>query len=360
MSTGQAEVDDIADGPLAGFTRIRETAEAFMDKRDLAGDGWHEEVVTAVAVTEGRPQIDVVEFSRNQEGLGVNALGADYLWWWIDRATEECFGMLVQAKRLKRSGSDWHVDVTHKEGKQLTDLIRTADELQVPAVYAVYTGGLVFREPLACQHDEGATDPPDPSVACLPCRKMAISMITAFQLTSGWYSPQVTAGLVLGEAVPVEDLVDPTVPSPPVWDLNLREITDPQLRDFLMKRQGGSREIARRIFRKVAEHRRGAFSAASAELLAVPGAPIFADVPEDTGHFPGPYYRHVLQGLRTSPPAYVQSLRRPPTLDEFWEPTSSTDGYIGRMTAASGPLSRRRPPPELQDRNIAGIVLITL
>lgn len=154
--------------------------------------------------------------------------------------------------------------------------------------------------------------------------------------------------------------MDPTVPSPPVWDLNLREITDPQLRDFLMKRQGGSREIARRIFRKVAEHRRGAFSAASAELLAVPGAPIFADVPEDTGHFPGPYYRHVLQGLRTSPPAYVQSLRRPPTLDEFWEPTSSTDGYIGRMTAASGPLSRRRPPPELQDRNIAGIVLITL
>ena len=65
------------DGALAGFTRIRETAEAFMDKRDLAGDGWHEEAVTAVAVIEGRPEVDVVEFSRNQEGRGPKGPRAD-------------------------------------------------------------------------------------------------------------------------------------------------------------------------------------------------------------------------------------------------------------------------------------------
>lgn len=360
-----APVDDGV-SPLIGFSRIRETAEAYMDKRDRAGDGWSEEVVTALAVTEGRPHVDVVEFNRNQEGRGPNALGADYLWWWIDRATEECFGMLVQAKRLKRTSDDWQVDVTHREGKQLGDLIRTANELEVPAVYAVYTGGLVFRDQLACRHDGAETEGdepalPDPPEACLPCRRMAISMITAYQLTSGWYSPKVTADLVLGKGIPVEDLVDPTVPSPPVWDLNLRNLTDPQLRDFLLKPQGGSREIARRIFRRVAEHRRGQFSLASAELLPVPDAPVFTDVPDDTGHFPGPYYRHILQGLRISPPAYVQALRRPPKLDEIWEPSSTADGYIGRMMATSGSFSaKRRPPPELHGTELAGVVLVTL
>lgn len=150
MSIGPAHVDAAADGVLRGFKKIRETAEAYMDKRDLAGDGWSEEAVTAIAVTEGRPHVDVVEFNRNQEGRGPNALGADYLWWWIDSQTGECFGMLVQAKRLKRGSKGWLVDVSHREGKQLGDLLRTAENLDVPAVYAVYTGGLVFRKPLPC------------------------------------------------------------------------------------------------------------------------------------------------------------------------------------------------------------------
>lgn len=145
-----------------------------------------------------------------------------------------------------------------------------------------------------------------------------------------------TADLVVSESVPVEDLVDPDVPSPPVWDINLHELTDPQLRDFLLKPQGGARQIARRIFRLVADHRRGAFSAASAELLHVPGAPIFPDVPEDRGHFPGPYYRHVLQGLRSSPPDYVETLRRPPTSDEPWDVPQIPNGNIGRIVVAGG------------------------
>ena len=153
------------------------------------------------------------------------------------------------------------------------------------------------------------------------------------------------------------------MPSPPVWDLNLDKLQDPQLRDFLLKPQGGSREIARRIFRLVSDHRRGAFSADVAEVLPFPGAPLFTEVPEDTGHFPGPYFRHVLQGLRASPPAYLEALRRPPRLDELaWDPDStSSDGTIGRMTAANNPFSaKRRPPPELEGTNIAGVVLVTL
>lgn len=368
MATGLNAGDGAIDTALAGFTRIRETAEAFMDKRDLAGDGWHEEAVSAVAVIEGRPEVDVVEFSRNQEGRGPNALGADYLWWWIDSATEECFGMLVQAKRLTRSaGGDWLVDVTHREGKQLGDLIRTSEELGVPAVYAVYTGGRVFREQLPCTHN--AEPDPDPEPAprpeaadeCLSCRRMTISMATAYQLRQGAYDPKMTADLVVSESIPVEDLVDPAVPSPPVWDLNLDKLRDPRLREFLLKPQGGSREIARRIFRLVANHRRGAFSADVAEVLPFPGAPLFTDVPEDTGHFPGPYYRHVLQGLRTSPPTYLEALRRPARLDELDLGSTTPEGTIGRMTAANNPFSaKRRPPPELEGTNIAGVVLVTL
>lgn len=360
MSTGPSAAGNSAGGALAGFTRIREAAETYMDKRDLAGDGWHEEVVTALAVTEGRPQVEVVEFSRNQEGRGPNALGADYLWWWLDSATGECFGMLVQAKPLKRHGGRWHVDVTHRSGKQLDDLLRTAKDLQVPAIYAVYTGGLVYRAPLGCLHQARIEHGrPPPSEQCLACRRMAISLVTAYQVSAVWESPKMTADLALSESVPVEDLVDPAMPSPAVQDLNLRALSDPHLLDFLIEPQAGAREIARRIFRLVADHRRGAFSAASAELLRVDGAPIFTDVPDDRGHFPGPYYRHILQGLRGSPPGYVETLRRPPTADELRE-LSQDSGSASRMISSMGWPSGRREPVALRDTNLGGVVFITL
>jgi hypothetical protein len=76
---------------LQTLTRIREAAEGYMDKRDLAGDGWSEETVTDLSVTEGRPTVKVTQFNRNQEGRP-GRLGADYLWWWLDAETAECAG----------------------------------------------------------------------------------------------------------------------------------------------------------------------------------------------------------------------------------------------------------------------------
>jgi hypothetical protein len=230
---------------LAGFSRIRATAETYTDKSDFAGDGWTEEDVTAVCVIEGRPHVQVVRFNRNQEGLGQNALGADYLWWWIDSSSGECFGMLVQAKRLKLANGQWHVDISHRDGGQLSDLLRTAEQLQVPAVYSIYTGGLIYRASLPCLHQEAvegmrkaAPVPPGTTASsglpaggreCGRCRRIAISMVTAYQLTSLWQSATATGETVLTESVPLEDLVDPAVPSIPVWDVNGREITDPEL-----------------------------------------------------------------------------------------------------------------------------------
>lgn len=288
------EIDPV----LAAFTRIREAAEAYMDERDRAGLGWVEETVTDVSVHRGLPHVEVIPFTHYQEGRGV---GADYLWWWIDRATGECFGMLVQAKRLHQSADRWEVDVRHGRGRQLNDLLATASQFEVPAIYAVYMGGLVFREGIPCSHTE--------LPACLTCRRMAISIITAYQLATVAAAPDVSADLVFSESVPLENLVDPALTEPIVRDLNLRKLDPGELRDFLLHSQDGPREIAKRIFHLVSKRRLASFGLATAERTTVPGAPVFPQVPDDRGHFPGSYYRHILQGLRTSPPTYVIDLQ---------------------------------------------------
>lgn len=103
--------------------------------------------------------------------------------------------------------------------------------------------------------------------------------------------------------------------------------------------------------------RSGQFSAAVAEPITMPGLPIFPDVPQDRGHFPGPYYAHVLRGLRTSLPAYVADLFQSPS-NWPWDPPTAPDGTIGRAVAAAS--SGRPRPPELDKTNIAGVILVTI
>lgn len=164
-------------------------------------------------------------------------------------------------------------------------------------------------------------------------------MITAYQLGGAWSrtSPKDTAALVFSDALGLEDLVDPDRPAGPVKDLNLPEIPDGPLREFLLNDQAGSLEVAKRIFRAVSEHRRGAFRAASGEPTVVPGEPLFLEVPEDPGHFPDSYFRHVLQGVRRRPPSYVQQIRRRTEVSDI---DPGTSGY---MVAAQPPPQPRRP-----------------
>jgi hypothetical protein len=285
-----------ANALLAAFVRVRSTAESYMDERDRAGLGWAEDVVSALAVHKGQPVVEVVEFNRDQEGRGV---GADYLWWWLDRASDECFGMLVQAKRLLRHHGRWEVDIRHRAGRQYRDLLATADQFQVPAIYAVYTGGLVFRSSLPCTHQK--------SLGCITCRRMTISLIAAYQLSTDASAVE-TAGRVFNESIPLEDLVDPALAAGPVWDLNLPEVGPGSLRDFLINEQQGPQEVARRIFSAVSQRRRRSFAVALAGRVALPSDQVFRQLPSDTGHFPGPYFPHVLQRLRTHPPSYVLDL----------------------------------------------------
>lgn len=120
---------------LDAFTRVREAAEAHMDELDALGHTWEEETVTNVSVHRGHPVVKVAKFNKVQEGRGI---GADYLWWWLDRDADVCFGMLVQAKRLTRNlvrdRMRWTLDVRHNGGQQFRDLLQTANDLMVPAM----------------------------------------------------------------------------------------------------------------------------------------------------------------------------------------------------------------------------------
>jgi hypothetical protein len=320
---------------LGAFTRVREAAEQHMDERDRERLGWSEETVTEVCSHRGQPEVQVIPFTRRQEGT----IGADYLWWFLDQASSACFGMLVQAKRLTRADGRWKVDVRHKNGQQLADLVATADQLHVPAMYGVYTGGRVFRADLPCFHDKE----PD----CRGCRRMAVSMISAYELDAV-SSPMDTATMVLNDSIPLEDLVDPGLPCGSVWDVNLSEIPPGQLRDFLRHDQDGPLEIAKRIFKAVCVQRAGAFREGSAATITIPGAPLFPEVPDDPGHFRGSYYRHFLQGLRGSPPAYVSELQR----------SDTSDGTIGYVTGVPAPRPRR--PRALRGVNVDGVVLVSV
>lgn len=320
---------------LAAFTRIREAAETYMEEMDALDLSWAEETVTDVCVHKGHPTVQVSKFNKNQEGGGV---GADYLWWWLDRSSGVCFGMLVQAKRLTHEGTKWKLDIRHNNGKQYSDLLKTAARLEVPAMYGVYTGGPTFRAGLPCIH---AKQP-----ECVGCRRLAISMITAFQL-SPIFSPADTAETLFDESISLEDLVDPRRSIGPVNDLNLQGIPPGDLRDFLLNPQVGPREVAKRIFRLVSHARLGAFSAPSAQLIAVPGAPLFPDVPDDRGHFPASYFRHILQGLRHSPPRYVE---------ELLERHLFQDLLDGSLEQVAGDV----PVPAELDGLVDGIVLVSL
>lgn len=298
-----------------------------MDDRDTKGLGWAEETVTDIAIGAGIPFVKPVQFNRPQEGI----VGADWLWWWLDSTSGECFSALVQAKRVERDGTKWIVDVRYgldsvqddpdSSRSQYRNLLGAAEQLEVPAVYAFYTGGLVFRRDLVCPHPGTPDD-------CISCRRMAITLLSAFLVRSAW-EPDAVADVVLSDGVPLEDLADPAATTGPIRDLNLPHIPPGELRDFLIEEQAGPRDVAKHIFAAVARARRGQFSSAVAEPLALPAAHVFSKVPQDTGHFPGPYFEHVLRGLRTEAPAYV--------LD----------------------LIADQPPPEELTRLVAGVVLVS-
>lgn len=275
---------------LAG---ARAAAEAHMTGAERNGTQWHEETVSEILWQGAAPQVLHVPFTKRQE----NTVGADWLWWWVD-GSGECFGMLVQAKRLYRHGQNWSVGFWHNKGQQLQALFTAASLLEVPARYVVYLGGEGFRTTTSCGDDH--------TQDCRRCIRRSVSVLTALQAELAGPSPVDGASAVLSEALPLEDLADGG-PDGLVFDVNLDALPE-DLRAFLMQRQSGARAVARAVFAAVAKARASSFSATPGTLDRQGVRATFEELPHDRGHFHEPYYPHVLRGLGCEPPQYVQDV----------------------------------------------------
>lgn len=135
----------------------RELQSAFVRARVAVVDHWRsrqeqghepsEEEQTVVLCGTAYPQVEYAQFNRQQEAR----LGADWLWWFLD-ASGECFGILIQAKKLRRTGSGWRIDLDYRSGgrPQMYKLLDTADHFSVPAAYLLYSGDAEYRRGLSC------------------------------------------------------------------------------------------------------------------------------------------------------------------------------------------------------------------
>jgi hypothetical protein len=284
----------IEEALLAAFTRARQAAESHMAASEADDASWHEETVTDLVLRAARPRLAYHAFNRRQEAQ----VGADWLWWWVE-AGGECFGMLVQAKWLHRRGDRLEVDLRADRGAQMGRLLAAADVLGVPAMYAFYLGTAAWRAPITCGV---APHPP----GCLRCRRATLSILTGLQAELCSPSPRDAATAALTRAVPLEDLADPACDAEPVYDVNLDHLDGP-LRVFLLQQQTGARAVARTVMAMLAADRRGQYSLDVAEREQLDLDAVFTELPDDTGHFAQPYFPHVLRGLRTRPPDYLDA-----------------------------------------------------
>jgi hypothetical protein len=267
-------------------------AEEHMRGCERDGSSWREETISELVWQAARPYVMYADFTRREE----NAVGADWLWWWID-GFGECFGMLVQAKRLHRDGDRWTLNLHANGGEQMKRLFETADLFQVPATYLLYLGTADYRINLKCgpRHKDG----------CPRCERASVSVMPGL-LAPRLDDPRCAAAGALAGSTPLEDLVDPAAQPSTVVTVQLGSI-DPQLQRFLLRKQNGARAVARLMVERVCKIRIGQFALAVDDSVDTSLA-IFPELPSDRGHFHVPYFPHLLRGLRAELPSYVRDV----------------------------------------------------
>lgn len=280
------------------FRRARVAVADHTDTMAAAGATWREETLTELVLANAHPPVRFADFTRGEEAV----VGADWLWWWVaqDGTT---FGALVQAKNLTFTDAGTpKIDHRHAGGRQLGDLLETSDALDVPALYAIYMGGLGYRGGWPCDEN-----PP----GCLKCIQRAITMLPAVTLT-GPVTPTYAAERACESGIPLETLNGCQTWWHPSIPPRLQLTRD--LHAFLNDPQHDARAIAREVFAKVSLRRLAEFGGLIEE--SPPPHPIdapdqvtsdrvFTDLPVDEMHNGVQYFEHVLRGLRRTPPGYV-------------------------------------------------------
>jgi hypothetical protein len=281
---------------LAG---ARRDVDARRKRREAHGDEAGEELQTYWLLDAARPRIEYAQFNRAQEGV----VGADWLWWFLDDSGE-CFGVLIQAKKLYGSVGNRKIDLEYPRGTrgQMKALFAAADHFDVPCAYILYCGDHQQRVDLEC----GAHDPP----YCPRCACAGVSVLSGLGAeTAVNFAPAHQRGQLAIDAyrysMPLEEMVQPATDA--VFDVNL-DVVSAELREFLTGTQDGARGVAKQFFTAVAEIRTGQLAAPGVELLRRTDETVFDALPADVGHFGRPYYDHILRGLRRSLPEYVTNL----------------------------------------------------
>lgn len=285
--------------------QARNAAYQYMVKGETSGLGWNEETTTNIMLIDVPPLVNVVPFTRNQEGGdkrlkdGGAGVGADWLWWWVgDDGTS--FGMLVQAKRLKKDkNEDWTIDFGYKSGDQWRDLHATADVLKVAPSYALYLGSPNYRKPVEC----GVKNHPSNYEQCDHCIRKSVSFYPSVLADGIGTSPRVA----YRQSIPLESIADPhadtETPYAQKWTYGLT----PELEEFMTTEAAGvPQAVAKQLVSKARERR--SLQANLYELTREDQLSedfVFESLPLDQGHLPEPYFLQILRGLRRTPPGYV-------------------------------------------------------
>ncbi|ADX75208.1 hypothetical protein Asphe3_41430 (plasmid) [Pseudarthrobacter phenanthrenivorans Sphe3] len=272
---------------------------------ETSGLDWDEETTTNIMLVEVPPLVHVVPFTRNQEGGdkrlkdGGAGVGADWLWWWVGHDGTS-FGMLVQAKRLKKDKERWTIDFGYKSGKQWEDLHATADVLNVAPSYALYLGSPDYRKPVEC----GRKDHPSDFGQCDRCIRKSVSFYPSVLAADGVGAEP---GVAYRESIPLESIADPQAdtetPRTQEWTYGLT----PELKEFLTTEAAGvPQAVAKQLVSKARERRSWQFDLMEKNLTdQISEDYVFESLPADQGHLSAPYFIQILRGLRRTPPGYV-------------------------------------------------------
>lgn len=280
------------------FRWARIEAARHMASSEAARLRWSEPTITEIVLARAAREVAVVPFTQRAEALS----GADWVWWWVDGTA--AYGMLVQAKRLTITGTTWSFGFDYKSvgaSRSQREVLRgTAATLGLVPAYALYLGTGRYRHWERCPDDHR-------SGRCLSCVKRTVSLMPE-QVASDLVAND--AGSVYEMSVALEDLWAPPTAAALLSPLLAHQLV-PELRDFLQQRQDGTRAVTRALIDRVLRSRAGAFSATSETMATLHLGehdrlgPVFAELPNDTGHWEEPYFPQLLGPLRQAPPDYV-------------------------------------------------------
>lgn len=259
---------------------------------------WGETTITEIVTSRAARAVHVVPFTQPAEGLS----GADWVWWWVDPSS--AYGMLVQAKRVAIEAESWSFDFDYQSPKakqsQRTVLRSTAAELGVLPVYALYLGTGRYRNWERCSKRHAGP-------GCGRCNRRAVSLMPELLASAVMVSDSTST---YERSVALEEMWMSSGDRPLLIP-KVAESMSPQLAEYFLKEQRGTRAVSRSMMDVVLRSRAGQFAPATSGSVSVSNGshdvlgPVFTDLPDDKMHGGVPYFEYVLNPLRNVPPDYV-------------------------------------------------------